>query len=86
MRKLITIISLLMVAYSVFGLERQPNADYRARRVALSQKTGGGAVLLFGAAEEGEQLYGFRQENNFLLSDGMDRTRGCLAHCSESLH
>ena len=61
MRKVMKLSVLLMVALSAFGFEQQPNAVYHARRVALSQKTNGGAVLLFATAEEGEQLYGFRQ-------------------------
>ena len=53
---------LLLLALPGRTLERQPNADYRARRVALSRKTNGGVVVLFAAVEaEGpNDLYGFR--------------------------
>ena len=47
------------------GIERQPKSVYRSRRVALSQMTHGGAVLLSAPTEEGEALYGFRQDSYF---------------------
>ncbi|HYY68623.1 MAG TPA: aminopeptidase P N-terminal domain-containing protein [Terriglobales bacterium] len=60
--------------FSVAALERQPNADYRARRVALARKTNGGLVVLFAAVEsEGpNNLYGFRQDNNFYYLSGLN--------------
>jgi len=64
----------LLLATSTCALDRQPNADYRARRVALSRKTNGGVVVLFAAAEaEGPNaLYGFRQDNNFYYLTGLN--------------
>lgn len=71
MRKLILlIIAILFFSSYNFALEKQPSATYRARRVALSQKTNGGAALLFAAAEEGEQLYGFHQDDDFYYLTG----------------
>lgn len=59
---------------SVLGaaLERQPNADYRARREALSKRTEGGIVVLFAPmeAEGPNDLYGFRQDDNFYYLTG----------------
>jgi Xaa-Pro aminopeptidase len=54
------------------GLDRQPAADYRARREALAARTAGGAVLLFASTEaEGpNDLYGFRQDDNFFYLTG----------------
>jgi Xaa-Pro aminopeptidase len=54
------------------ALDRQPGADYRARRVALSEKLDGGVAVLFAATEsEGpEAIYGFRQDNNFFYLTG----------------
>ncbi len=62
------------------ALERQPNADYRARRVALSRKTNGGVVVLFAAVEaEGpNDLYGFRQDNNFYYLTGLNEPGAAL--------
>jgi len=65
---------LFLLAIPASTLDRQPNADYRARRVALSRKTNGGVVVLFAAVEaEGPNaLYGFRQDNNFYYLTGVN--------------
>ncbi len=62
----------LVTTASLFALDRQAGADYRARRVALSQKLNGGVAVLFAANEsEGPNaLYGFRQDNNFYYLTG----------------
>jgi Xaa-Pro aminopeptidase len=71
--------SLLLVAIctvaltsTIFALDRQPGADYRARRVALSKTLEGGVLVLFAATEsEGPNaIYGFRQDNNFFYLTG----------------
>jgi Xaa-Pro aminopeptidase len=69
---LIKFLLLLLCSISLFAVERQPNADYQARRKALAEKTNGGAVLLFAATEaEGPNaLYGFRQDDNFYYLTG----------------
>jgi Xaa-Pro aminopeptidase len=61
-----------VLSSSLFALDRQPGADYRARRVALSKKLTGGVGILFAATEaEGPNaLYGFRQDNNFFYLTG----------------
>src|SRR5437660_2016790 len=52
--------------------ERQKNSDYRDRRVALSKLMEGGTLVLFAPLEaEGQNdLYGFRQEDNFYYLTG----------------
>src|SRR5438105_3810284 len=62
---------LLALAQPAFtgALEKQPLAVYHARRQALAEKTGA-AVLMFAAVEQGESLYGFRQDNNFYYLTG----------------
>ena len=66
--RLILIVSLAVTAGH--ALERQPNADYRARREALGKKTGGVVVLL--APQEGrDEVYAFRQEDNFYYLSGL---------------
>jgi Xaa-Pro aminopeptidase len=64
----------LLLLISAGALDRQPNADYRARRVALSRKTNGGTVVLFAGVEaEGpNNLYGFRQDDNFYYLTGLN--------------
>jgi Xaa-Pro aminopeptidase len=71
MRKALIVVVLLTVQVC-WSLERQPNTDYHARRVALSQKIKGGIVVLFAPTEaEGPNaLYGFRQDENFYYLSG----------------
>lgn len=54
------------------GLDRQPNSDYRARRLALAQKMSGGVAIMFAGTEaEGPNaVYGFRQDNDFYYLSG----------------
>jgi Xaa-Pro aminopeptidase len=54
------------------ALDRQPNADYRARRQALASKASDGVVLLFAPpeAEGPNDLYGYRADNNFFYLTG----------------
>jgi len=53
-------------------MERQPNAAYHARRAALAARANGGAVLLFAPLEADgpNDVYGFRQDNNFYYLTG----------------
>lgn len=74
----LSIILLCTFSFSIplSALDRQPGADYRARRVALSKKliseNPEGVAVLFAATElEGPNaLYGFRQDNNFFYLTG----------------
>jgi Xaa-Pro aminopeptidase len=68
------------------ALDRQPNADYRARRLALARKTNGGVVILFAANEsEGPNaLYGFRQDNNFYYLSGWREPGAALVIAPEA--
>ena len=74
MRKLCLLIGLWMCIgiAAANATERQPNTDYRARRVALAKSLEGGALVLFAPTEaEGpNNLYGFRQEDNFYYLTG----------------
>src|SRR5437588_12429134 len=74
MRKLSFLIwSLILIAgICANATERQSNADYRARRVALAKLMEGGTLVLFAPTEaEGpNNLYGFRQEDNFYYLTG----------------
>jgi Xaa-Pro aminopeptidase len=72
-------------AVSVVALDRQPNADYRARRVALAQKMAGGVAILFAGTEaEGPNaVYGFRQDNNFYYLSGWAEPGAALVVVSE---
>ena len=74
MRRLCLLIGLWMCIgiAAANATERQPNADYRARRVALAKSLEGGALVLFAPTEaEGpNNLYGFRHEDNFYYLTG----------------
>ncbi|MGA8438918.1 MAG: Xaa-Pro peptidase family protein [Candidatus Sulfotelmatobacter sp.] len=62
---------LLLAGAVAFGLDRQPNSDYHARREALARKVGGVIVLFAPMESEGpNDLYGFRQEDNFYYLSG----------------
>src|SRR5438445_2448727 len=62
------------------ALDRQPNADYRARRKALAGKTNGGAVLLFAPneAEGPNAIYGYRPDSNFFYLSGWVEPGGAV--------
>ena len=63
---------LLIASASSFALDRQPNTDYHARREALAKKAGGVVVLFAPMESEGpNDLYGFRQDDNFFYLSGL---------------
>ena len=72
MKKALSFFVFAVLLHVAFGLERQPNADYHARREALSKKTGGAVVVLFAPMEADgpNAVYGFRQDNNFYYLSG----------------
>src|SRR4051794_33509494 len=52
------------------ALDRQDAGIYHARRVALSQKTNGGVVVLFAPIERSDEIFGFHQDSNFYYLTG----------------
>ncbi len=66
------VLSLFALTAPLLAIDRQPGADYRARRVALSHLVGSGVVVLFGGVEEEgpSALYGYRQDNDFFYLSG----------------
>src|SRR5215470_9512692 len=71
MRKCIFLV-LLIATLAASALERQSNADYRQRRMALAKLMEGGTLVLFAPTEaEGpNNLFGFRQSDNFYYLTG----------------
>jgi Xaa-Pro aminopeptidase len=62
----------LLVWNLSFALDRQPNSDYHARREALAKKAGSVIVLFAPMESEGpNDLYGFRQDDNFYYLSGL---------------
>ena len=72
LRKLAFVLAILTITAA--ATERQSNADYHARRQALAKAMSAdhGSLILFAPVEpEGQNdLYGFRQENNFYYLTG----------------
>ena len=70
---------LLLADAPNFALDRQPNSDYHARREALARKVGGVVVLFAPMESEGpNDLYGFRQEDNFYYLSGLTEPGSAL--------
>ena len=82
---LIVFVLILAVGVLSPALDRQSSSDYRARRVALSQKLGGGVAIIFAGVEaEGPNaVYGFRQDNNFYYLSGWAEPGAALVIVSE---
>src|SRR6185503_1978900 len=74
MRKQSLLICLWTLGFCICAgaTERQNNADYHARRAALAKQMEGGTLVLFAPTEaEGpNNLYGFRQDDNFFYLTG----------------
>src|SRR5256885_14636178 len=71
---------LLLFGICVSGIERQSNADYRARRMAVANAMHVATLLLFAGTEaEGfNDLYGFRQDDNFYYLTGWSKPGAAL--------
>ena len=69
-RKLLLLICATLLTHVACALEREPLADYRARRVALAEKLRGGAALLFAAGEPQLDFLPYRQDEDFYYLSG----------------
>ena len=67
MRKLLLF---LICGLPVLAMERQPNADYRARREALAKKISNGVAVIFAGTEVEASATGYRQTDNFFYLTG----------------
>ena len=70
MRKVLFSLCVLLCAYPAAAFDRQPAADYHARREALARKAGG-VVVLLAPLEPRDAVYEFRQEDNFYYLSGV---------------
>ena len=81
-RKLSLLVCSWIVVFSVCAgaTERQNNADYHARRVALAKSMEGGSLVLFAPTEaEGpNNLFGFRQDDEFYYLTGWSEPGAAL--------
>lgn len=78
MRRILAVF-LLFTSFAA-ALERQSNADYRARRERLAQAAKGGVVLLLADTENstGDAIWGFHQDNNFFYLTGLPEPGAAL--------
>src|SRR5271169_6082920 len=85
LKLLFALLLVMRLGASGAALDRQPNADYRARRAALAQKMFGGVAVLFAGTEaEGPNAtYGFRQDNDFYYLSGWAEPGAALVVVSE---
>ena len=67
---LFALASVVLSSFSLSALERQDAGVYHARRVALSEKTSGGVVVLFAPVERSDEIFGFHQESDFYYLTG----------------
>jgi Xaa-Pro aminopeptidase len=63
---------------SLFALDRQPAADYRARRVHLAEKLNGGIAVLFAAEEPQLDFMPYRQDPDFYYLTGWNEPGAAL--------
>ncbi len=71
-------IALLFACASLHALDRQPTADYRARRVALADKLNGGIAILFAADEPSLEYLEYRQDEDFYYLTGWNEPGAAL--------
>jgi Xaa-Pro aminopeptidase len=70
---------LVTLSLASVALDRQPNSDYHARREALARKAAGVVVLFAPLENEGpNNIYGFRQEDNFFYLSGLSEPGSAL--------
>jgi len=74
------LVFLFLFCQLTWSLDRQPNSDYRMRRQALASKAEGGVVVLFASneAEGPNDLYGYRQDDNFFYLSGWSEPGAAL--------
>jgi Xaa-Pro aminopeptidase len=68
----------LLAAGSALALESVPKAEYRQRRIALSEKLQGGAALVFAAEEISPDFLPFRQDADFYYLSGWNEPGAAL--------
>jgi Xaa-Pro aminopeptidase len=69
-KSFLTILCFVFCTALASALERQPGSDYHARREKLAAKLDGGVALVFAPPESGDEIYGYRADNNFYYLTG----------------
>ena len=68
----------LTAGSSAYGLESVPKAEYRTRRVALSERLKGGAAVVFAATEPVLDFMPYRQDADFYYLTGWNEPGAAL--------
>ncbi len=71
-------VTLIFASAALPALDRQPNADYHARRVALANKLNGGVAILFAAEEPLLDFMPYRQDADFYYLTGWNEPGAAL--------
>jgi Xaa-Pro aminopeptidase len=68
----------LLLASTLHALDREPTADYHARRIALGAALKGGVAILFAADEPSAEYLSFRQDEDFYYLTGWNEPGAAL--------
>jgi Xaa-Pro aminopeptidase len=74
----VSAVALLFASASLYALDRQPTADYHARRVTLADKLNGGVAVLFAAEEPLLDFMPYRQDEDFYYLTGWNEPGAAL--------
>ena len=77
-RRLATVVCLWAMCSSAFAMDSVPKAEYRTRRVALSEKLKGGVAVLFAADEPVLDFMPYRQDSDFFYLTGWNEPGAAL--------
>ena len=76
---------LIALAVPAFSLEREPDADYHARRVALGAALKGGVAILYAADEPSAEYLSYRQDEDFYYLTGWNEPGAALVVIGASM-
>lgn len=76
LRRLLVV--LLACATLLPAWEKEPAGVYAQRRAALRKELNSGITVLFGAVEENDAIFGFRQQDDFYYLTGIDEPGAML--------
>ena len=74
----LALLCIAILAFQALGLDRQPAADYRNRRVHLAEKLNGGIAVLFAAEEPQLDFIPYRQDADFYYLTGWNEPGAAL--------
>ena len=79
LRRIVFILLILISTFNTsYALERQPSADYHARRVRLAEALHGGAAIVFAAGQPLADFMPYRQDEDFYYLTGWNEPGAAL--------